>query len=135
MSIRKSGDWMWAESLVMLERAERLQRQLFQLETSSHLRPTWEPPIDIYETDKALWIIAVLPGVARESITLKIESGTLVLVGSRQQPIEFRGAKVHRMEMPQGLFERRIALPPGRYELDEYNLSQGCLILPLRKVS
>lgn len=135
MSIRKSGDWMWAESLVMLERAERLQRQLFQLETSSHLRPTWEPPIDIYETDKALWIIAVLPGVARESITLKIESGTLVLVGSRQQPIEFRAAKVHRMEMPQGLFERRIALPPGRYELDEYNLSQGCLILPLRKVS
>lgn len=119
----------------MLERAERLHRQLFQLETSSHLRPTWEPPVDIYETNKALWIIAVLPGVARESITLKIESGTLTLLGARQQPIELRGAKVHRMEMPQGLFERRIALPPGQYELDEYNLSQGCLILPLRKVS
>ena len=135
MAIRKSGDWMWAESLEMLERAERLHRQLFQLGTSSHQRPTWEPPIDMYETDKALWIIAVLPGVDRESVTLKIESGTLTLLGSRQQPVEFRGAKVHRMEMPQGLFERRISLPSGQYELDEYNLSQGCLILPLRKVS
>jgi HSP20 family molecular chaperone IbpA len=134
MPIRKSGDWMWAESLEMLERAERLQRQLFQLEPSSYLRPTWEPPVDIYETEKELWIIAVLPGVARESIKLQIESGALILLGARQQPIEFRGAKVHRMEMPQGRFERRIELPVGQYELDEYKLTRGCLILPLRKI-
>ncbi len=134
MPIRKSGVWMWAESLEMLERAERLQRQLFQLEPSSYLHPTWEPPVDIYETEKELWIIAVLPGVARESIKLQIESGTLVLFGTRQQPVEFRGAKVHRMEMPQGRFERRIDLPAGQYELDEYKLTRGCLILPLRKI-
>jgi HSP20 family molecular chaperone IbpA len=33
------------------------------------------------------------------------------------------------MEIPYGRFERRIALPTGRYELTERSYTNGCLVL------
>ena len=43
--------WMWGEALDMLARAERLHRQLFQPASTSARRPSWEPPVDVLETD------------------------------------------------------------------------------------
>ena len=42
---------------------------------------------------------------------------------------------IHRLEMPHGCFERRIGLPPGRYELGRSDLADGCLTLTLRKLA
>jgi hypothetical protein len=42
---------------------------------------------------------------------------------------------VRRLEIPQGFFERRIALATGRYELLESSLRDGCLVLRIRKVT
>jgi len=40
---------------------------------------------------------------------------------------------IHRMELPQGRFERRIPLPPGQYEAVRRTSVDGCLVVSLTK--
>jgi HSP20 family protein len=123
---------MWAEACEMLEQVERLQRQFFR-PSGPALRPAWEPPVDVFETEDTLRIVVALPGVAVEDVRVVVEGGTLTVVGERRLPRESAGA-IHRLEIPHGLFERRIALPSGRYELLDHHLRDGCLSLQLRKL-
>src|ERR1700722_15012087 len=102
---------MWAEACAMLDRAERLHRRFFQLGRSQPSRPVWEPPVDVFETDDALWILAALPGIDPEPVEIAVEPGVLIIAGDRCFPIELREAAIHRLEIPHGRFERRLALP------------------------
>ena len=129
--VRKETLWMWAESRDMLDRADRLQRQFFHPPHSSP-RAGWEPPVDVFETGDALWVIVALPGVAPDDVQLIIDGNSLVVRGTRSLPHELRGAAIHRLELPAGRFERRIALQ-GRFELIERRLEHGCLTLGLYK--
>ena len=61
-----------------------------------------------------------------------IENGTLVISGHRVLPVELRNARIHRLELPQGRFERRIALPTGRYAVSRFAVN-GCVGLRLAK--
>ena len=58
----------------------------------------------------------------------------LVVVGDRSLPAELSGAWIHRMELPQGRFERRIRLPRGRYGEVRCASANGCLVVTLSKV-
>jgi HSP20 family protein len=49
-------------------------------------------------------------------------------------PNRERGTVIHRLEIPYGRFERRIELPPGRYDAVRRELIDGCLTLALRKL-
>jgi len=127
--------WMWDEALDALARAERLHRQLFQPPVLAQARrPRWEPPVDVLETEQEVVIIAALPGVREESLVVGLEGGALVMSGERSPPKELRTGIIHRLELPQGQFERRIALPPGRYAEVRHQTECGCLIIRLRKV-
>jgi HSP20 family protein len=138
MTSRDPRAWMWAEASEFLDRADRLHRQFFQLESSDGRRPVWQPPVDLFETSRELQILVALPGVDPDHVQVVIDQdrvrASLVVVGERQLPIRSRGATVHRIEIPYGRFERRIELPPGRFELDRRELSNGCLLLTLRKL-
>ena len=127
---RKETLWMWAEAREMLDRADRLQRQFFH--PARGAAPGWEPPVDVFETGDALWVIVALPCVAPDDVELIIDGNTLIVSGLRSLPRELRGAAVHRLELPAGRFERRIALQ-GRFELVERRLEHGCLTLGLHK--
>ncbi len=124
--------WMWAEACEALARAERLQRDFFRLGPPSK-RPNWEPPVDIFDTGDALWIVAALPGVASPSVEIVVADGILTVSGERRPPVQLRDATIHRIEIPQGRFERRIALRSGRYEMTRHALRDGCLTLVLRR--
>ncbi len=50
----------------------------------------------------------------------------------RTLPPELRNARIHRLELPQGRFERRIALPIGRYAISRF-VMDGCVALRLAK--
>ena len=134
MSSRDPSAWMWAEACELLGRAERIQRQFFRPGVSHGGPPVWEPPVDIFETDRELVIEVALPGVEPEQLALLIDGGTLVVAGERRLPAESRGAMVRRLELPYGRFERRIDLPPGRFEIGSRTLVNGCLLLSLRKL-
>jgi HSP20 family protein len=126
--------WMWDEALDALARAERLHRQLFQPPVAQARRPLWEPPVDVLETDQEVVIIAALPGVPEKTLMVGIEGGALVLAGERPPPKELQTGRIHRLELPQGQFERRVLLPPGRYGEVLHRTEHGCLIIRLRKV-
>lgn len=126
--------WMWGEALNVLARAEHLHRQLFQPAAASARRPSWEPPVDVLETEGEVVIIAALPGVSDQALTLAIESGCLVIGGERTLPAQLRTAVIHRLELPQGYFERRVSLPAGRYDQVRHRVQDGCLVVSLRKL-
>ncbi len=134
MPSRDPHDWMWGDALDVLARAERLHRQLFQPSADSARQASWEPPVDVLETEAHVLIIAALPGVSDAAIQLAIEGPVLVIAGERTVPSELRTAVIHRLELPQGRFERRVPLPAGRYDQIHRQVTNGCLVVSLRKI-
>jgi HSP20 family molecular chaperone IbpA len=125
--------WMWAEACELLDRAERLQRQFFR-PGSAAARAAWEPPVDVFETAAALWIVVALPGVGAEQIEVRFDGSSIVVAGERRLPVQGRAAVLYRLEIPHGRFERRIELPPGRFRVGNRDLVNGCLVLSLEKL-
>jgi HSP20 family protein len=126
-------NWMWSDACEMLARAERMHRQLFQPVRAPARQPAWEPPIDILETDTELLIFVALPGVAAERAEAAIHGADLLIAGTRVLPAALQTATIHRLELPQGRFERRIPLPPGRYGAVRRAMIDGCLLITLQK--
>lgn len=128
MTKRQVEALMWAEACARVERAERLHRQFFH-----HAAPHWEAPIDVFETDDSLTILIALPGVELDSIGVTLNAGILVVSGERRLPGELQNARILRMEIPHGRFERRIELPAVPFEISGRHLANGCLLLRLMK--
>ena len=121
---------MWADACRAMERAERLRRQFFH-----HGASRWEAPVDVFETDDALTILVALPGVELDSISVTLSAGTVLVKGERPLPPELQSARILRMEIPYGHFERRIELPPIPFQISGRHLADGCLMLRLEKGS
>jgi HSP20 family protein len=133
MASRDALNWMLAESIDALARAERLHRQFFQLQRSSAEHcPAWEPPVDVIETEHEVLVFVALPGVDTDQVDSMIEDGALRVSGRRVLPPELRTAVIHRLELPQGRFQRRVPLPPGRYSIRRF-AANGCLVFSLVK--
>jgi HSP20 family molecular chaperone IbpA len=127
-------DWMWSEACEMLARAERMHREVFRPVVTQARQPAWEPPVDILETEVEVLVLVALPGVDADSTQAVIEDGDLVIAGTRTVPQEWRTAVIHRLELPQGRFYRRLRLPAGRYSNVRRAVAAGCLVISLQKV-
>lgn len=128
-------EWMWAQALDALARAERLHQQFFTPAGRPSPQPSWEPPLDVLETDREVVVMAALPGVSPERVKVRIEGGELIVEGERRIPGELREARIHRMELPQGHFARRVCLPRGLYLSPSVRVADGCLIVSLIKAA
>ena len=85
-----------------------LQKQ----EDSSYIETsTWSPLVDIKEEIDCFLVIADIPGVKKEDISISLEQHVLSLKGERQ----FEKTEQHhgytRRERTQGQFYRRFSLP------------------------
>jgi HSP20 family protein len=128
MSRRQFEAMMWADACAKWERAQRLQRQFFH-----HAASSWEAPIDVFETEDSLIVEIALPGVDPDQITVSLSAGLLVVSGERPLPRESHDARIVRLEIPHGHFERRIELPPVPLQISGRHLANGCLMLRLKK--
>jgi HSP20 family protein len=126
-------DWMWSEACDMLARAERLHREFFRPVGSAARLLAWEPPVDVLETERAVLVLVALPGVDPDRVEASIDGSDLVFSGTRVFPTEMQTAVIHRLELPQGRFERRVRLPAGRYGAVRRSASNGCVIIALQK--
>jgi HSP20 family molecular chaperone IbpA len=124
---------MWSEAVEMLARAERMHRQMFRLQRPEPNLPCWEPPVDVLETEHEVIVLTALPGVDPEAVTITIEDGVLTLSGERVLPPQLRTAVIHRLELPQGRFQRQVQLPSGRYDDVRPSAANGCLVVTLHK--
>jgi HSP20 family protein len=124
-------NWMWSEACEMLARAERLHREFFRPGRPG--APVWEPPVDMLETDRAVLVLVALPGVDPDHVEAAIDGSDLVFSGTRVLPAEMHTAIIHRLELPQGQFARRVRLPAGRYSAVQRSACNGCLVITLQK--
>jgi HSP20 family protein len=130
--------WMWERARDLLEQADRIQRSFFAPQRPGSRRPSWEPPVDVFESPDGsgrVWVVVALPGVEEDSVMVELGQDALRVAGERRLPPSFRSAVVHRLEIPNGRFERQVGLPPGRYEITEQRLVEGCLHLCLTRTA
>ena len=134
MTFRKPTSSMWMEAMNMLDQADRMHRQFFRLSQGRPSGPSWEPPVDIFESNHEVTVLVALPGVEPDQINVLIDDCTLVVVGSRRMPAPPL-SEIRRIEIPYGRFERRIDLPAGKFEIQESRLNNGCLVLRLKELA
>lgn len=73
----------------------------------------WSPAVDIYETPESFVLAAELPGMAQEDIHLEVMGDLLVLRGERPLHTGAPALGYHRVERPNGIFQRTFRLPAG----------------------
>jgi HSP20 family molecular chaperone IbpA len=112
----------------MIDRAERLHRQFFLPMAAPTGDLGWEPPVDITATDSEILITVALPGVDPNDVKVTVDDDGISVWGFRPSGIP-RGSLVHRLEIPYGNFQRRIAFPGARPRLGQSDLANGCLML------
>jgi HSP20 family molecular chaperone IbpA len=135
MRSRNLDSWAWGEALSLLEQADRLHRQFFRIGQAPASR--WEPPVDVVETADAVRVTVALPGAVPDSVIVSLEPRSITVSALRPFPGSPGGARIHRVEIPYGRFERRIhlpqQLPEASLELVDRVLADGCLTLTFAK--
>lgn len=94
-------------------------------------RPAVTPLVDVYENDKEILLIADLPGVAKDQLSVHVDGDTLLLEGKRTDDV--KGSLLAAEYRPQD-FSRSFNLPGGidRNKI-EASLTAGVLRLRLPK--
>lgn len=97
-------------------------------------KPMFSPVVDIWETDKGLMLVADMPGVASEDLSVDLQDNTLTISGRVEPPAEGRKMLVSEYEV--GNFYRQFALSEN---IDQSaitaSLSGGVLKLELPRVA
>lgn len=99
---------------------------------SSALRvKTHFPPLNISESEDAIFIKALIPGAAIEDIELTLSDSILTLKGE----IQTKQGKYHRQERPSGPFSRVVNINvPVEGEKVKAVMKEGVLTVTLPKV-
>jgi HSP20 family protein len=108
---------MWTTACEMIDRAEPIASSVLSAGRRVDAELSWEPPIDITETDSEILITIALPGVDPDAMKVSVDADEISVVGFRRASVIPRGSRVHRLEIPYGKFERRIrvqAAAPAR---------------------
>ena len=130
-----SADRMWVHALGLMAQAERLHQQFFRLAPAPRQHATWEPPADVFESEHEVAVVVALPGVSDEHVRVLLEPGALHVQAERALPFAGPQSAVRQLEIPYGRFERRIPLPPGRWEDGTRELTHGCLVVRLHRAA
>ena len=139
-----SHDWdflIWQRASDLLQQAERIHRNFLQIAVGSHYRsshgrsPSWEPPINVIETEQSLWIVSALAGVTVDRVNVHLEGRELIISGERPLPECCKDGELKIWEIPLGRFERRLTLIEGSnpFSLGKISLQDGLLSIELRK--
>ncbi|MFH1217411.1 MAG: Hsp20/alpha crystallin family protein [Pseudomonadota bacterium] len=94
---------------------------------------TANPDVDIYVNDEEILLVADLPGVSKEDLSINLENNTLTIEGI--STAKFTGS-VQRLEFDSLDYRRVFTLPKGLdLEKSVAEFSQGVLHLHLPKSS
>jgi len=99
-----------------------------------HSGPVYTPAVDIFETDHAITVLADMPGVAAEQLTIDLRDSVLTLTG-RVSPQEGPKESAILREQASGTFLRQFTLSEviDQSKIDA-RLTDGVLRLELPKV-
>ena len=96
--------------------------------------PVFTPSVDIFETEKAITLLADMPGVKAEDLNVDLRDDTLTLTGDVRSDVGTPGEKVYE-EYQTGRYYRQFSLSEviAQDKIDA-TLSDGVLRLTLPKV-
>jgi HSP20 family protein len=133
MASSDTGFGLLAEAIELLREADRMHRHFFTL-VPARRGPCWEPPIDIIEGERTVVVRIALPGVTADAVEVTAD-GTHVRIAAERPMAADPGDTIYRLEIPYGHFERRVELPPGRYDVMARDMIDGCLVMTLRRLA
>lgn len=96
------------------------------------------PPINVYEQDNELLLIAELPGTRVEDLEVLISGGVLTIKGRRSGPEGISDDRFRRQERPRGSWQRSLTLPAHIQEdglAAEFSNGILCIRLPKAEVT
>lgn len=134
MSENLKDTWMWERARDLIDQAEKLQNQFAQRGGGGKGSTGWSPPVDMVETKTEVWVLVALPGTSAKNIQVGFDGVSVTISGERNLPEPFRKAVIHRLEIPNGRFARRIPLPVECSAVTRNQFTNGCLLVGLRKV-
>jgi HSP20 family protein len=72
---------------------------------------SWQPDVDIFETETALVVRVEIAGVHSQNLNVKVDGQILRIAGIRLAPDGLQVRRLHQMEIASGPFERRLRIP------------------------
>jgi HSP20 family protein len=88
----------------------------------------WRPAVDIYEAENGLVLIAELPGINKEAVSVEIKDNVLTLKGERHREPQIKEEHYYRQERCFGTFQRSFTLRERvRPELIKATFKDGVL--------
>lgn len=94
----------------------------------------WSPPADIVERPDSFIIMAEVPGVPKESVTVEFIGGSLFIRGIRPSLEPTGQGTLYHSERKYGPFERTFELPVSvRHESITAKLTDGVLMVTIAK--
>ena len=123
--------------LAELEEMEQVGRRLRNM-SLARMMPyssgSWQPQVDVYEAEEALYLYADLAGVAAESLNVTADERQIRIQGVRRLPAQSSIACVHQLEIELGTFDRTISLPASVEASRVTSVySDGILVITLPK--
>lgn len=122
----------------MNETTDKLQRNNGGASASgpepTHEGPVYTPAVDIFETDQAITVLADMPGVEPNDLTVDLREDVLTLIGRVKRPERPNESAILREHTP-GTFLRQFTLSQAidQPRIDA-RLADGVLRLELPKV-
>lgn len=72
----------------------------------------WSPATDVFVAGDEVFILVEVPGVARQDLRVAVTPVIVEVSGIRPTPEFFRrGTSFYELELPYGVFRKRVALP------------------------
>ena len=88
-------------------------------------------PVDLWETDDAIEILAQVPGIRPEDVDISVASGVLTIKAEHPAHHSATNRTYFRQEIPYGSYTRSFNLPTA-VESDKAEASYECGMLHLR---
>lgn len=104
----------WSEVVVNIQREMgRLMDEVVSRKppTVRFSPKTWQPAIDVYETDREVVVLVELAGIKEAEIEVTVHNGVLTIRGERKDIKQGIKRTYSQMEILWGPFERDITLP------------------------
>ncbi len=95
---------------------------------------SWQPDVDVFETETALVVRAEIAGVRSQDLNVRVDGQILRIAGVRPAPDGSDVRRLHQMEIASGPFERRLRIPiPFDRDGVSAHVADGVLTVTLPK--
>lgn len=106
----------------------------FELEPFGKGINTFQPKVNIVDSEKEITVSVEIPGMDEKDIDLSLTKDSLTIKGEKKEEKEEKGKNYHRMERSYGSFSRTLPLPVEiNTEKAEASYKQGVLTILLPK--